>query len=648
MSDHNDLEDARRSLGQNVAVALQVGAQLFTAYVQLRLLALRRAEAQAVEAAEQAAQAAEAAAAAGRAAYAHDRQHFANLHDPDWWDQASPEDIQEAAEAAMRWSTAAPEAAAAARAAAEGLRERDLEDVVDIDVDALANARVDPAMAREFAAMQTGSRTTSTRAAETDPNAQVVADAFGPRADEFLYQPMWDKLSAAIDRAVEDGRFDVVSLLREGDAWRPYHAPDDPDAARRDPAGLLAWRLEDYLDGDPQHPTRTWDDDRGRQPMRPRDYSETVIDGEIIDEGSDDPPAAATTAEQHDQADYLNEHWPPAAARRLIDSEQWPQMAASLAHLRRDGADVAAGLLGPDGSLDERTVTDPDAAYVLVFDPAHPDRPPTVAARGGQPHPDTQEQPQDPAAPPVNPDHEAMAAHLAEGWSEHAERMTGSRRWSEAAERLCRVRDDGVDVTAYLNGLKVDWDEVKDPAAYLIAVIDRNPPKPPTPADTGPQLPPIADRHQRIVEVMREKWPDSAESVITSRRWPRIERVFDDLTAKGTDVVAVIESVPLTLADKDVPAAYLEKVLTNAHKEHRRRGAGRAPEAARPPEPPRPDRIWHVGTDGKTVSAAPPPAFRSLMAAVGPMQDGKRRIVVPVAPIRTATSLESPTQGTER
>lgn len=678
MSD--ELNEAYRSIEQRLVTNVQVASQLLQAFIQLRLVAQRRREARAAEAAEQASRAADAVAKEARAEYARDRERFKHLGDPAWWETATPEDVKEACETAMRWAPASPEAAAAARSAAEFITEYGLADELDVDVDALANARVDPAHAREFAAMQTGSSTPATRAAENDPNADIVREAFGDRADDFLWQPMWDTLSEAIDHAHRDGQYDVVSLLREGDRWRDYGPPDDPNAGERDKAGLLAWRVENFLGSTDRHPGATW---KGANRMNPRPRSATIIDGEVIDRDDDAPPQQPSPEDN-----------PPG-----------PEAAAA---------------------------------------------------------------PEEAPVPPVNTDHQAMAAQLADEWPEGAERLTGSRQWGRAAERLCRLRDAGVDVVPYLKGLKVKWDQIKDPAAYLAKIIDNKPPKPSPPAaeasqpkaawagvprdapqavkesamaayatehwpaefaqqvqaaknwprmaermasiledgsepfitvgrpradgrldmdsvvDLGatyvvlvdpdrpdqdprlagypngihgagppstapaaaaapsePPLPRIDDRHEPIVAAMREKWPDAVDDVLRSPRWERLEATFDRLLQGGTNAVAVIENAKCTLADKKHPAAYLDAVMSGAHQDHLKR-------KQRPPSGPvpatrRPQAAWRVNSDGEVI-----PAVRSLTAAVGPIRRGRAVIALPAAPHQPGTSRKMPNKGTER
>ena len=567
MSDH-EMAEADRELRSKAVAAIQVASQLFSAWVQLRLLAQRRAEAAAHEDAQRARTAAGAVADQARVEYAEARREFGVLHDADWWERASPEEVKVACDTAMRWSGCSPEASAAARAAAEQIRERGLGDQVDVDVEALANARVDPAAAREFAAMQTGNARTSTRTAETDPNAAIVREAFGDRADEFLHQPMWDELSAQIDRAGADGRFDVVSLLQEGDRWRPYHEPDDPHQARRDRAGLLAWRVENYLDGSPEAPTLTWSEEAEWEPMRPRSYAETVIDGEVVDDPAEEAEATGSAE-------------PP---------------------------------------------------------------------------------------PAPNPDHEAMADHLQRTWPEGADRVTASRRWPDLAERLCRLRDDGIDVTAYLQDVNLNWSKVRDPAAYLSAVIDHDQPRPdpgrrprPEAGAPDPRAARVELRHRDVAEALQDRWPDVADRLMTSRRWPDLANQFDRLADTRVDVPSFIRGIRFELGEMGAPESCLAAVLDRARRRKQERraeepAAGRSAAAATGTRSPRPKRTARPPRPEPRRSAAPvSPAVRSFAAAISsgpkrgpipmPGRSGRGPIALPAEPHRGP---HAPEKGAER
>jgi hypothetical protein len=461
----DELGEAQQSIQRSMVMWVQGAAQIFSSFVQIRLLAQRQRDA-ATEAA------ASAAAAQIRASYAADAARFAPINDDTWWDEAGPDDIREATAAAWRWSSASPEAAAAARRAADRIRDRGLAELLGIDIDALARARVDPEAARHFGAAMSDTPAAAAMSSDNDPNTAFMKEAFGDRAAEFVYQPQWHYLSAQIDAAIEDGRYDVVDLLREGDQWRPYTTTDGD--RRRDRAGLLAWRLENFLSGNDQKATLTRRNARGLRAMNPQPRNETVIDGEVINRES----ASATPSVEQEQVAYLAAQWPDAAAQRLLGSPQWPQIAASLANLRRDGADVAAGLLGPDGVLDEHSVSNPAAAYVLVFDPRHPDQPPTVSARGprnqdANPDPQArQAEASGEAASPANPDHASYAAAVRQRWPDAAESMISGPRWEELVDRFDRMRAAGADVANVITNARYDLSQKRNPAAYLLTVID--------------------------------------------------------------------------------------------------------------------------------------------------------------------------------
>lgn len=527
----DDTGDGEREFKAKAFASLQAGMQLLIAGLQLyALIQQARDKTQA----EQQAQAV-------REQYDADAAQFRQLNDPKWWDQATPEDIKASCEAAQRWAEASPEAARAARFASAQIVNRDIH-IDGVDPETLAEAKTDPQAARNLASTLTGDTSKST--SEGDPNTAVVREALKDRADEFLYLPGWGKLSEQINAATIDGRYNVHSLITEADQWRNY-GPSDRHVHNRDKASLLAWRINDFLTGDGGGWTRQHT--HNSQPINPEP---AMLVGDLLDpedvsspesSPSNNPTADPTVID----GEVLNPETPPASG----DTEYDPYAVAF------DLDDLMDESPMPPLSTD-------DAPFVVDG---------SAVNQPGEYAPDASHQ-------------DRLAEYLHQRWPEGSSHFTSCAKWPRLADRLKPLHDEGVDVTTYLQGLAVDWEKIKFPAAYAAAIIDKDPPQKTTTAprpevgselnsgtaqrpSPGEQASPAAIeiRHKEVVEALKKRWPTTADDITTSPQWPRLAGHFDRLRDNNVDVTTVLKNATFDLESKSHPAAYLTTVLEREH-----------------------------------------------------------------------------------